>query len=129
MKTYAAGEVRQLVLTVQVTDTAAFAAGQVHPVYATFAVARDAEWACRQFVLEGKADDEEGIGTFVEVQHHSPAKPGTQVTYTATVESHDKGHLICRWEAHAGGRLLASGRTGQKVLPKEKLEQLFAALG
>ncbi len=128
MKTFAAGEVRQLVLIIQVGDTAAFAAGQVHPVYATFAVARDAEWACRQFVLEGKGPNEEGIGTFVEVQHHSPAKPGTQVTYTATVESHHKGHLICRWEAHAGERLLASGRTGQKVLAKEKLEQLFAGL-
>lgn len=128
MKTFEAGEVRQLTLMVQAADTAAFAAGQVHPVYATFAVARDAEWACRQFVLEGKAPDEEGIGTFVEVQHHSPAKPGTQVVYTATVESHEKGHLICRWEARAGERLLASGRTGQKVLPKAKLEQLFEGL-
>jgi len=128
MKTFEAGEVRQLSLTVQAADTAAFAAGQVHPVYATFAVARDAEWACRQFVLEGKGPNEEGIGTFVEVQHHSPAKPGTQVTYTATVESHERGHLICRWEARAGERLLASGRTGQKVLPKERLEELFARL-
>jgi hypothetical protein len=44
---------------VQPADTAAFETGQVHPVYATFALARDLEWAGRQFVLEMLDEDEE----------------------------------------------------------------------
>ena len=37
-------------------ETATFEAGEVHPFYATFALARDAEWACRLFVLEMKEE-------------------------------------------------------------------------
>ncbi len=54
-------------------DAAVFETGMVHPVYATFALSRDAEWACRQFVLEMKDADEEGIGTYLTVNHISPA--------------------------------------------------------
>jgi predicted thioesterase len=97
-------------------------------VYATFAVARDAEWVCRLFVLEMKEADEEGIGTFVTVNHHSPALVGSQVQFTATVESLQGNELICQWEAKVGERLLASGRQGQKILKKTKLDELFAAL-
>ena len=45
----------------------------VHPFYSTFALGRDVEWACRQFVLEMKEEDEEGIGTFLNITHKSPA--------------------------------------------------------
>lgn len=122
------GEQRAYVVQVQPGDTATFASGQVHPVYATFAVARDAEWVCRLFVLEMKEADEEGIGTFVTVNHHSPALVGSQVQFTATVESLQGNELICQWEAKVGERLLASGRQGQKILKKTKLQELFAAL-
>jgi predicted thioesterase len=122
------GEQRAYVVQVQPSDTATFASGQVHPVYATFAVARDAEWVCRLFVLEMKEADEEGIGTFVTVNHHSPALVGSQVQFTATVESLQGNELICQWEAKVGERLLASGRQGQKILKKTKLQELFAAL-
>lgn len=122
------GEQRAYVFQVQPSDTATFASGKVHPVYATFAVARDAEWVCRLFVLEMKEADEEGIGTFVTVNHHSPALAGSQVKFTATVESLQGNELICQWEAKVGERLLASGRQGQKILKKTKLQGLFAAL-
>lgn len=122
------GEQRAYVVQVQPADTATFASGQVHPVYATFAVARDAEWVCRLFVLEMKEADEEGIGTFVTVNHHSPALVGSHVQFTATVESLQGNELICGWEAKVGERLLASGRQGQKILKKTKLDGLFAAL-
>jgi predicted thioesterase len=122
------GDARHFEMQVQVADTATFASGQVHPVYATFAVARDAEWVCRLFVLEMKEEDEEGIGTFVTVDHHSPALVGQRVHFTATVESLRGNELICGWEAKVGGRLLASGRQGQKILKKTKLDALFASL-
>ena len=39
---------------VRAEDTASFENETVHPVYATFALARDAEWSSRLFVLEMK---------------------------------------------------------------------------
>jgi predicted thioesterase len=109
-------------------DVAAFESGTVHEVYATFAIARDAEWAGRLFVLEIKDDDEEGIGTFVQVDHHAPALVGEEVTYEAVIDELYKNVVGCTFAAYVGKRLIASGRTGQKVLKKEKLEALFKAL-
>ncbi|HEY0261718.1 MAG TPA: hypothetical protein VGB95_01740, partial [Chitinophagales bacterium] len=54
---------------VKTADIAAFQGEAVHNVYATFAIARDAEWTGRLFVLEMKEANEEGIGTFVNVEH------------------------------------------------------------
>mgnify|MGYP000367271629 CR=1 FL=1 len=59
------GDQLQYEHTVTEQDLASFASGNVHPVYATFSVARDAEWCCRLFVLEMKEADEEGIGNEV----------------------------------------------------------------
>jgi predicted thioesterase len=109
-------------------DTAAFESGAVHPVYATFAIARDAEWAGRLFVLEMKDDDEEGIGTSVQIDHHSPALVGETVVYEAIIDELYRNVVGCTFSAYVGYRLIASGRTGQKILKKDKLEQLFAGI-
>lgn len=113
---------------VTLEDTATFEAGQVHPVYATFALGRDAEWACRLFVLEMKEADEEGIGTFLTVHHHSPAILGSEVVFEAEVKSVQGNELICTYHARVGDRLIATGETGQKVLKKEKISRLFGSL-
>jgi predicted thioesterase len=110
------------------TDIATFDSGTVHPVYATFSLARDAEWVCRLFVLEMKEADEEGIGTFVHVNHHAPALVNDTVVFTATLEAINGNEIICSFAAHVGTRLIASGRQGQKILKKEKIERLFNAL-
>jgi predicted thioesterase len=109
-------------------DTATFDSGQVHPVYATFALGRDAEWVCRLFVIDMKEADEEGIGTFIHVNHHSSALIGSTVNFNATFERLEGNHVICTFEAKIGDRLVASGQTGQKILKKEKLERLFTSL-
>ena len=46
-------------------DFATFAAGTVHKVCSTFALAREMEWSSRLFVLDIKAEDEEGVGTML----------------------------------------------------------------
>ena len=79
---------------VEAADTAIFESGQVHPVYATFALARDAEWSCRLFVLEMKDDLEEGIGTFINVQHLSPAIIGSTIHFEATLKAINKNEII-----------------------------------
>jgi len=109
-------------------DVATFESGTVHDVYATFAIARDAEWAGRLFVLEMKDADEEGIGTSVLVDHHSPALVGETVVFEAIIDELYKNVIGCTFTAYVGHRLVASGRTGQKILKKDKLDQLFADL-
>lgn len=120
------GDKVQFRKVVEPVDIASFNDMVVHPVYSTFALARDAEWTTRQFALEMKDEDEEGIGTFLTVEHKSPAFIGEEVVFTGIVDSVDAHELICHYEARVGARIIASGKTGQKILKKEKIEKLFS---
>jgi predicted thioesterase len=122
------GDQRSFSRVVTTADTAQFDSGQVHPVYSTFALARDAEWSGRLFVLEMKEDGEEGIGTGITVVHHAPALVGETVVFTATLLAINGNEVVTTYEAHAGNRLVASGEQRQKILKKEKLERLFARI-
>ncbi len=113
---------------VEQADCAAFNSGLVHPVYATFALGRDAEWACRLFVLEMKEEEEEGIGTFLNISHKSPALLGSIVEFTSIVKSIHKNEIICSFIAKVGNRIIAEGEQGQKIIEKQKLEKLFEGL-
>lgn len=113
---------------VKENDIAQFENGIVHAVCATFTLARELEWSSRLFVLEMKDSDEEGIGTRLEIQHVSPALVGEKVEITATVESLVKNELICTVEANVGERTVAIGKTGQKIVKKEKLDALMQSL-
>lgn len=125
---FSTGDTKTYKHTVAQQDVAAFDAGMVHPVYATFALARDAEWSGRLFVLDMKEDDEEGIGTGLEIKHLSPAMLGTEVIFTATLEAVNGQEVVTTFEARAGKRLIATGRQWQRILPRKKLEKLFAAI-
>jgi predicted thioesterase len=114
--------------TVREEDVATFSTGMVHPFYATFALGRDAEWACRQFVLEMKEADEEGIGTFLNIEHRSPAMLGETVDITATITALEGHSVVCDYEVKTGDRVIAVGSTGQKILKKEKLERIINSI-
>ncbi|MFY0643159.1 MAG: hypothetical protein JXR19_01685 [Bacteroidia bacterium] len=120
------GDQKKFSKTVSANETARFETGEVHPFYGTFALARDAEWSSRLFVLEMKEEDEEGIGTFVNIEHKSPAFVGDEVEFIATLTEVNKNKVNCDVEAYVGERLIAKGSTGQKILKKEKIEQLKA---
>lgn len=109
-------------------DVAAFHGDVVHPVCATFTLAREIEWATRLFMLDIIEDDEEGIGTFLTIQHKSPAFVGDILKIEAVVLGFEKNELICDYKAKVGDRIVAIGQTGQKLLKKEKIEQLFTGL-
>ncbi len=126
--TFKIGDRKIFERTVRAEDTAAFDSGQVHPVYATFALTRDAEWSSRLFVLEMKDSNEEGIGTFVNVEHMAPAFIGDKVVFEAVIDEL-KGNVVnCCFTARVGDRLVAKGRTGQKILLKDKINSLFDSL-
>ncbi|MES2381855.1 MAG: hypothetical protein V4538_12490 [Bacteroidota bacterium] len=122
------GDTKQFTKIVKENDTATFDTGEVHPVYATFALGRDAEWCCRLFVLDMKETNEEGIGTFLTIQHKSPALIGSTVEFTAVVKSVIKNEIICTYTAKVGDRLIAEGEQGQKIIQKHKLDALFSSL-
>ena len=125
---FSPGSKRTYTKVVGLGDVATFDTGTVHEVYATFAIARDAEWAGRLFVLEMKEEDEEGIGTSVQVDHYAPAFIGETVLFEATIDQLHKNIVGCTFTAYVGHRLVASGRTGQKILKKDRIQELFQSV-
>jgi predicted thioesterase len=125
---FAIGDEKSYHRKVSPDDVAAFHGDIVHPVCATFSLARDIEWTTRQFVLEIREDNEEGIGTFLSIEHKSPAFVGEEIIVTARIDSLNGNELICSYEARVGTRLIATGRTGQRILKRDKLAQIFSSV-
>jgi len=122
---FAIGDVKVYRHTVSPQEQAGFNGQVLHPVCSTFALAQHIEYASRLFVLDMKEPHEEGIGTFLKIEHRAPALVGQQLVITATVQNLEGTELICGIEARVGSRLVATGQTGQRVLPKQKLEQIM----
>lgn len=120
------GDTKTYTHTVTLNDVAAFHGEIVHAVCSTFALARDIEWSTRQFVLEMRDDDEEGIGTFLSIEHKAPAFVGETVNIEAAVENINGHELICSYIARVGNRVIAVGKTGQKILKREKINQVLS---
>ena len=107
------------------SDCAIFNGELLHRVCSTFALARDFEWSSRLFFLEMREHDEEGVGTMLYIDHQSPAFVGEEILFIASVEKIEKNELICTIQAKVSDRIIAVGKTGQKMLKKEKLKELF----
>lgn len=122
------GDIKEHFHTVNENDLAEFRTGKVHDLYSTFALGRDAEWCCRLFVLEMIEDDEQGIGTFLNISHRSPALLGSEVRFEAELTEVVTNNVTCKFRAFVGTRIVAEGEQGQKILKKDRLEQLFVSL-
>ena len=114
--------------TVKFHDIAEFQKGVVHEVCATFTLAREIEWSSRLFAIDMKDADEEGVGTMLEIAHVSPAFVDDTIHIEAIVESIEKNQIICTIEVKVGDRIIATGRTGQKIVKKSKMEGLMDTL-
>lgn len=119
------GETKRFLRKASSNDLATFDEGNVHQVVSTFSIARDAEWVCRLFVIDMKDEDEEGIGTFIHVEHLSPAFEGEELEYLGTFDLQEGNSVICSFRVLVGERTIATGQTGQKILKKEKINNLF----
>jgi fluoroacetyl-CoA thioesterase len=123
------GDRREYRRIVQSRDIASFHGKEVHPVCSTFSLARDIEWTTRLFVLDMIGPDEEGIGTFLTIDHKNPAFVGEEITYTGWVDQLNGNELTCFYEARVGERLVAVGKTGQKIISRAKINDIFKAQG
>jgi fluoroacetyl-CoA thioesterase len=114
---------------VEIEDIAKFESGIVHEVYSTFSLAKDVEWCGRLFVLDMKEEEEEGIGTQIRVQHISPAFVGEIVKIVSTYDGiTDTGEIITTFAAYVEDRLIATGKQGQKILLKSKIDKIFRSI-
>ena len=92
----------------------------------TYDLVREAEWSTRQFVLDMLEVDEEGIGTMVHIDHKGPAFVGEEVFIESRVESFIGNELICTFIAKTADRIVATGKTGQKILKGKDLKKTFS---
>jgi predicted thioesterase len=106
-------------------DTPKFNDQQVHPVCSTYALAREIEWTTRQFVIQLKQEDEEGIGNMLSIEHRSPARVGDKLMIRAKIRHNINNEIICDYVVRVGDKVIAYGMTGQKILKKSSLKKLF----
>lgn len=123
------GDKREYKKVVSKSDLAIFHDRPIHPVCSTFALARDIEWTTRLFVLDVVDQNEEGIGTMLTIDHKGPAFEGEEIIFTGWVDQLNGDELICFYEARVGERLVAIGKTGQRIMKKEKIDAIFKAHG
>ena len=97
--------------------------GKVHPVYATYTMAKHFEEAGRKLLAPHLEPGEAGIGTAVSVEHLAPSWVGDALRITATCIEVRDGRLACECRAtDAYGRELGRGTTVQAVLPAAVIE-------
>lgn len=121
------------VLEVEVTAdmTVDFAElGRVHPVYATYTMAKHFEEAGRKVLLPHLEGGEEGLGSSVSVEHLAPSWVGDRLRIEARCVEVSGNRLTCEVTATDGdGREVGRGTTGQVVLPRDVLDRLLTAPG
>lgn len=122
---FTSGDIKIHSFIVGAEDVAKFEKQAVHQVCATFTLAREIEWCTRLFVLDMLEESEEGIGTQLTIQHQSPALIGEEVVVEGCFEAIEKGEIICSYIARVKERQIAIGKTGQRILPQEKIKQIF----
>jgi fluoroacetyl-CoA thioesterase len=97
--------------------------GQVHPVYATYTMAKHFEEAGRKLLVPHLEPGEAGIGTAVSVEHLAPSWVGDALRVTATCVEVGDGRLTVECRAtDSYGRELGRGTTVQAVLPAAVIE-------
>ena len=97
--------------------------GPVHPVYATYSMAKHFEEAGRKLLLRYLEPGEAGIGSALSVEHLAPSWVGDAVRVTARCADVRGNRLTCECTAvDAAGRVLGRGTTVQAVLSEETLQ-------
>jgi fluoroacetyl-CoA thioesterase len=109
-------------------ELAEFDAGVVHYVCSTFALAREIEWASRLFVLDMLNENEEGVGTRLEIEHLSPALEGNVLNIEATLNEKSKNDVFCSIIVEVDGRIIAKAKTVQKIVNKSQFIENLSRL-
>ncbi|MFQ5430291.1 MAG: thioesterase family protein [Phycisphaerae bacterium] len=103
----------------------AFEGEVVHRVCATWTLVHYMEVAGRKILVQYLEPGEEGVGSHVSCDHRAPAPVGREVRMVATVTAATARELACGVEAFVENRLIATGKTVQRILPRELLSRLL----
>ncbi|WP_407542696.1 thioesterase family protein (plasmid) [Deinococcus radiomollis] len=103
--------------------------GDLHPVYATYELAKHFEEVGRKLLLPHLETGEDGLGTALSVRHLRSALPGMRVTLTATVLSMEGRRLTVDIGAVSElGDVVATGSTEQYVGHTQRVQAGFEEL-
>ena len=108
--------------------TARFFGGEIHPLYATFAIVQHCEYAARQAILSFLQREEDAVGSGVAITHRSAVPVGAVVTITARITGIEGRRVLCAVEVRRGETIVADGSVEQRVVLREKLERMIAGL-
>ena len=100
--------------------------GKIHPVYATYWIARHMEEAGRMVIVPFLEEGDEGIGSAVSVKHLASALPGMRIEVIAKHVATEGPKIICECTATSElGDLVATGSTEQHVFSAVKVQAGF----
>ena len=103
--------------------------GKIHPVYATYWIAKHMEEAGRKVIIPFLEEPDEGIGSAVSVQHLASALPGMRVEVIAKHVATEGKKIVCECSATSElGDLIATGSTEQVVLAATRVQDNFDKL-
>ncbi len=113
--------------TFEVTEAMcpAFDGVVVHRVCATWTLVRFMEVASRKVLVGFLEPHEEGVGSHASCDHMGPAPVGRRVRVIATATDVSDRELVCDLVAFCGEQMIASGRTVQKIFPRDVLDRLL----
>ncbi len=131
MRPIPAGEAAVLDVVVTAEMTVDFPElGKVHPVYATYTMAKHFEEAGRKLLLRHLESGEEGLGSKVAVEHLAPSWVGDRLTVEARCTEVRGNRISCACRAtDAAGREVGRGSTEQVVLPRDVLDRALDPAG
>ena len=102
--------------------------GSVHPVYATYNMAKHFEEAGRKLLLRHLDPGEDGLGRSVTVEHLAPSWVGDRLTIEARCVEVRGDRITCECTAtDDAGREVGRGSTVQVAMPKADLEERIGA--
>src|SRR5437868_3187853 len=96
---------------------------QIHNLYSTFSLTRDAERASRRAIVDYLESDEDAIGYEIYLKHFAPTHVGEKVTVTATLMRIEENKVLCALEAFNEKGKFAEGWNSQVVLPKKIFQE------
>jgi len=99
----------------------------IHSICSTWDMAHQFEIAARKALEPHLEDGEQGIGSYISIEHLKPAPVGATVIVKATVVEIDESTVVCEIDASTNNHLCASGKQVQRVLPTSTIARIIEA--
>jgi predicted thioesterase len=119
------GDTATITFTVISNMQPQFSGETIHSCCSTWDMAHQFEIAARKTLEPHLHDDEQGIGTYLSVDHCSPAPVGKTVVVEAKITELDDTTVNCKLTASIGDAICATGKQIQKVLPCSVIHTLI----